>query len=131
MEIGSISTQFVPLSRMSIVPDSSMGTFAMPAVDAGNVDVTVQNGSSCMAWMAFGAGTNAGPYDSTCLRVPSRSRVLVTSNPAVLAASAANPLVQTVQGGAYATATVFTAMVQQRGGALVVSRGTAAAAVLF
>ena len=131
MEIGSISTHFVPLSRMSIVPDSSMGTFAMPAVDAGNVDVTVQNGSSCMAWVAFGAGTSAGPSVSGCLRVPGGSQVLVTTNLAVLAASSTNPMVQTVQGGAYATATVFTAMVQQRGGALVVSRGTAAAAVLF
>ena len=122
---------FTPSASTSVNPDAIAGTFPMPPVDGSNVDVTVQNTSPGMAWVAFAPGTGVGPSVSTCLKVPSGAQVLLTANPAVLAASSTNPLVQTLQGGAYATATTFTVMTQQRGGALVVTRGTAAAAVVF
>ena len=124
-------TIFAQAGTITIMPTETVGTNPMPAVDGANLD-TQLTATNAPAWVAFGAGANAGPGLPGSIQITPGYPLLLTTNAATLAACATN---STVMGGVPAStaaaATVFTAMTQQRGGSVTVSRGTATAATTY
>ena len=63
------------------------GSFAIPAVDTNNPDVTISHTSGNPVWFSFGPGAVAGANVVGTIQVPPGYSVLLTSNAAVLAAA--------------------------------------------
>jgi hypothetical protein len=124
-------TVFAPAGAITFSPFETAGTNAMPAVDGANLDTQI-SATNAPAWVAFGSGANAGPDAQGSIKVLPGYPLLLTTNAATLAACATNP---SVMGGAPAStaaaATVLTAVTQQRGGSVTVTRGTASPATTF
>lgn len=129
------SATFTPSAAASgtvTVPrDTLPATFALPTVDAANVDMTLRINGGTPAWLAFGAGAVVGPAASGCIPLPAAGTVLLTEVATAQAAAAFDSLVRSAQGGIYGAAGVFSVVAQARGGTVTLTRGTATPAQSF
>lgn len=121
---------FAAAASVPIQPDTAAATFAMPPVDANNPDTTVTlGGTGSTVWIAFAAGAAVGPAAAGCLQLNGGRSILLTNNPAVLAASVGRDAVRQDIGAGAATACTVLGMV--RGGTITITRGTAATTTTF
>ena len=114
------STIFTPSASVTFSPIEQGTAFALPAVDASNLDIMVTN-NNAFSSVSLGWGVGALPAGLT---VPPNVSVLLTANAATLAACAVNPLVVS-SGAGPSNATAVTAAMPMRGGTITISRGTA------
>lgn len=112
-------TLFTAAASVTITPMEIASIFAMPAYDAANLDLTVSNAGISPVSMGFGPGATAAG-----LTIPAGQTVLLTSSAATLAATVSNPLVVNA-GPAPGNATSVNAVMNQRGGTITITRGTA------
>ena len=129
-------------------PAASMPqTFAMPAVDSGNLDLQISVSAGCIGYLAFAAGAPVGPNSPGCLVVGTGGPTLLLNNPAVFNAALATgrllakcngsptdpygAVMAAAQGAVAAAATQFTALVNPPGGTVTITRGTATPSTQF
>ncbi len=120
---------FVPAATETFpVAAFAAGSFAIPAVDTNNPDVTISHTSGNPVWFSFGPGAVAGAGGT--IQVPPGYSVLLTSNAAVLAA-AKDALVQgggqAAQAGSQTNVAIYTPGNCQ----VTITRGTASAMQAF
>lgn len=129
----STNTTFTPAGTVTVSPDVVAASFAMPAPDGANIDTMVAC-TNAPCWIAFGTGavvSGSGAAPGSIMVTPG-APLLLTTSATTLAATATNP---NVLGGVPATqaaaATTFNCLTMQRGGAITVTRGTAAPRTTF
>ncbi len=137
---------FTPAGSVTVqTPCSpSASSYAMPAVDANNVDLQVVADAGTTACVAFGPGAVAGLDASGSVVVKPGQAALLTAQAALLArggnalanvnlpggrytAATFTPLI----AGAAAAATVCSVVTVPAGGSVTITRGTAAASTQF
>jgi hypothetical protein len=122
---------FTPAASVTFVTSAGGGsTFAMPTVDAENVDTTVTFAGTGVLYVSFAAGAPVGPTVAGNLVVRSGETLLLTSNAAVLAATS-NPAVRNTLAGIAAAATSGCAACQGSAASVTITRGTAFATETF
>lgn len=121
------ATIFTAASSVTILPAVFLQAFTIPAYDAGNVDVSVTNNGVSQITLAWGAGNLAGG-----LNVQPGQTVLLTNNPATLAACLTNPnVIGTGAANPPGNATSITALAIAAGGTVTITRGTAISKLAF
>ena len=128
------TVQFAGAGMVSAMVQSTSLRFAMPPVDANNPDTALVVSGAAAVFVRIGG--NMGDPPLTCLpgqpgviRVDPGTAMLLTSNPAIVAAGGSTRFIN--DGGGAAGATSFSVAAQMAGPTLTVQRGTAAAFVTF
>jgi hypothetical protein len=117
------AVNFSPAASVSFsAPAFAPGTFALPAYDAGNLDLMLTNNGCAAATITLSAGGG-------CYLRPGQSFML-TANASVLAAAVGHASVGNMSA-AGSSATSCTAQTDQFGGTITVTRGTASAPAVF
>jgi hypothetical protein len=116
------SISFAPAASVSFMAQTfSPGTYNLPAFDASNLDLMIQNNGIAGAVVFFAGGG--------CRLSPGQS-ILLTANATVLAAAVGHASVGNM-ASAGSNATTCQAQADQVGGTISITRGTATAAVAF
>lgn len=120
------TASFVASASVTGIAFSWPTNITLPAVDTGNTDLTVQNSGGGPVYLSFAPSVPVGPTVPTNIVVPAGATVLLTNNPATLAAMPNNALV--VNAGAQpGAATVVSAVSPGNSASLTFTRGTATA----
>jgi hypothetical protein len=117
------AVNFSPAASVSFsAPAFAPGTFALPAYDAGNLDLMLTNNGCAAATITLSSGGG-------CRLSPGQS-ILLTANATVLAAAVGHANVGNM-AAAGSNATTCQAQTDQFGGTITVTRGTASAPAVF
>jgi hypothetical protein len=121
------TTQFTPSASVTIgkISHTEANNFAMPAVDGGNTDLTVQNTGGAGLTISFAANVPVRAGMVGGIYVPGGVTILITGNATTLAAAAANPLVTSAQSALAASATTVSIRADAVSAGAIISRGTA------
>jgi len=129
------TVSFVSAGSVSGLVNTLAARYAMPVADGGNPDLTVSNGSPCIAFVRFGGNVGDQPARCVgdqpgCVTIQPGQALMFTSNGLIAAAGAATGRV-TNDGGAASASASFCVAGMLAGGAVTVTRGTASAAITF